>query len=237
MIKHNCQNCIYKHEPESIRDYYLRSLQYPDLHHWNQTGFKHRYWLCENPNVSKVDGVNGSLICRPCHTYNFNETCSYFKIENAEDILPSTSEIQEPTDPIKVGDEVTIEVINTPFTTEAVTEEKQKLDENGEPLFDEESNPVMETIETEPAFTNEQDITYSYTWYKNNRKLFQKKSSELKVDTSVEATDEYYCIVTQSIENNGDGGNKTVQVKTNTVTIIVEAAEEPEEVIDDTSGN
>lgn len=201
MMNHICDKCIYKYEPESISDFYKKTLTTPDLHYWAIKEFKHRYWLCSNPKISKVDNVDESMIYKQCSSYNLNGTCTFFKVANAENILPSTSEIGEPTDPIYVGDEVTVEVTNT------ANEEAEE----------------------------EQNISYKYTWYKNGRKLFQKKSNELTIDTSVEATDTYYCIVTQSIENNGDGGVKTVDVKTNEITVTIEAAEEDDDTTEDTT--
>lgn len=217
-----CSNCIYKNEPTSIRDFYLKTLEMPNLKHWGDQAFRHHYWLCGNPNIAKTDCLNNSVIFKPCISHNLNGGCDFFKTENAIDILPSIVEIEEPTETIYMGDEVFLEVTDTPFTTPAVTEEKQKVDIDGISMVDEEGNPIMEEIIIEPEFINEQEISFKYQWYKNGRKLFSKKAKKLKLDTSIDSVDEYYCAVTQNIYNNGDGGLKTVTVETNKVEITVE---------------
>lgn len=202
MIKHICDNCIYKTVPESIRDYYVKTLKMPNLNHWGEKEFKHYYWLCKNENVGRVDGVNNSIIHKPCIEYNKHSNCIYFRTSDAEDILPSTVELVVENDTVKIDDECVITVKITPYTKTAT--------------------------EKEDEFINDQDITYIYTWYKNGRKLFQKKSNTLTVDTSEEAVDEYYCVVTQQINNNGDGGNKLIDVISDSVIITVELKTESE---------
>ena len=187
-MDHICDRCIYKKEPESIRDYYLKTFTMPDLMHWNEDGFKHRYWLCSNPNVSKVDSTNNSIIYRPCQSYNFHGNCTYFKAENAIDIVPAGIALSASATEIKTGETCTLTITAT------------------EPL--------------------DEEISYTYNWYKNGRKQFAKKSTELTITPTEEAVDEYYCIVTQSIVNNGDGGIKTTKVKSNSVIITVTLPEE-----------
>lgn len=243
MIKHLCQNCIYKVEPTSIKDYFLKSLSMPKLKHWGDKEFKHLFWLCSNPDVSKVDHTEEHIIHKPCVEYNFNGNCTFFRSPDAEDIIPSLIEMKilkdnEPTteETFFVNEDVFLEITMKPFETETITEEreveKQKTDIDGLPLFDEEGNPVMgtvtETVIIEPSVKNDQNISYSYIWYKNGRKLFQRKSNTFKINTSSASTDEYYCVVVQAIENNGDGGNKVVETKSDTITVIIE--ELPEEV-------
>lgn len=202
MIKHICNNCIYKTAPESIRDFYIKTLKMPNLNHWGESEFEHYYWLCKNENVAKIDGVNNSVIHKPCIEYNKHSNCTYFRTSNAEDILPSTVELEVENSTVKIGDECVITVKVTPYTKPAT--------------------------ETEEEVINTQDIKYIYTWYKNGRKLFLKKSNILSVDTSEEAVDEYYCVVTQQITDNGDGGNKTITVNSAPIVITVELKEETE---------
>lgn len=187
-MDHICDRCIYKKEPESIRDYYLKTFTMPDLMHWNEDGFKHRYWLCSNSNVSKIDSTNNSIIYRTCQSYNFHGNCTYFKSENAIDIIPAKISLSASATEIKAGE-----------TT------------------------VLTITVTEPE---DEELSYTYTWYKNGRKQFSKKSAELKITSTEEAVDEYYCIVTQSIINNGDGGIKTEKIKSNPVVITVTLSEE-----------
>jgi hypothetical protein len=233
MIEHICENCIYKYEPKSVRDYYEKAYFIPqDLSKWNNTVFKHRFWLCGNPHIARINKVNNSIVYKPCIEYNFNGNCTFFKKDNAIDILPSTVSISEPTEPIYMGDKAELEVIVTPFTTPAITETKteKRIDENGDPILDDDGNEIYDTVtvEIESEFVNDQEINCSYIWYKNGRKLYQKKSPKLLIDTSTEAVDEYYCKVVQSIADNGDGGNKTVEVNSNTVVITVNLKEDTE---------
>ena len=261
MISHICSKCIHKVEPTSIRDYWLKSLQSPCLRFWGQEEFKHLYWLCSNPNVAEVDHVEHHIIHKPCNEYNFNGNCTFFRTADAIDILPSTIEIEykkvipeedvteedtenetaetlsEETpeeDVLRVGDTVEISTKITPFTTPAVTEERQKLDIDGVPMVDEEGNPIMETVEIEPEFVNDQDISYKYQWYKNGRKLFQKKADTLSITLKEEGTEEYFCEITQYIEANGDGGTKVAVAKSNVIELKIEAALPPEEPTEDT---
>lgn len=227
-MEHICENCIYKYEPTSVDDYYKKTLTMPaHFCKWGQEYYKHWFWLCSNENVGDKDNTDNSIIYRNCREYNINGGCIFFKTPNAIDILPSTVSIAGPTEPLTVGDEATITVTVTPYSTDAVTEERQKLDIDGQPLFDENENPIMETVILEEAFVNDQDISYTYQWYKNGRKLFSKKSNVLELDTTKPSVDEYFCEVIQSIVNNGDGGLKMVSVKSDAVIVTVEAAEEP----------
>lgn len=260
MIEHLCQNCIYKVEPTSIRDYFLKTMNTPCLAKWGLPEFKHLYWLCSNPNVALVDHTEPHTLHKSCVEYNFHGNCTYYRQADAEDIIPSTVEIKyekvieeedndtvtsddttgdtndttndttEEPEEIYVGDKLKFIATPVPFKKEAVTEERQKLDIDGEPLFDDDGNPVMETVVLEPEWINDQEITYKYQWYKNGRKLFTKKSAEIEIKMTEETEDEYYCIIEQSLINNGDGGVKTAEAKSNILSIKVEPKlEEPEE--------
>lgn len=200
MINHICDNCIHKVEPTSIRDFYVKTYKMPDMKHWGESDFKHFYWLCKSQNIAKVDGVNGVIIHKLCIDYNKHSNCTYFRSENAEDILPSAVEIIASKNEVEIDDDLELSVRITPYTIPA-TEDKEE-------------------------FVNKQEINYSYIWYKNGRKLFKKRSNILKVDTKNESIDEYYCIVEQTIKNNGDGGKKEIEVETNKIIITVNAKSE-----------
>lgn len=80
---------------------------------------------------------------------------------------------------------------------------------------------TVSIVEDTTSTDEKQDITYKYQWYKNGRKLYAKTKTTLEISTDEESADEYYCEVTQAIENNGDGGEKKIVVKTNTVKVTV----------------
>lgn len=207
MINHICDKCIHKIEPTSIKDYYIKTCEIPDMRHWGESEFKHLYWLCDSVGVARIDGVNGSIIHKLCREYNKHSNCTYFRTEDAEDILPSSVEVIANKTEVNVDDELELNVKITPFTISAT--------------------------EITPEIVNTQDINYSYSWYKNGRKLFTKKSNVLKVNTKIASVDEYYCVVEQVINNNGDGGIKTSTVASNKITIIVNKKEdEPTEPLE-----
>lgn len=158
-------------------------------------------------------------------------------IEPTDPVDPPTDPTDPPTDPtepeeepIYVDDKYQLTITVTPYSEPAETEDVQKTDIDGEPMFDDEGNPVMETVEVKPEFINPQEISCKYQWYKNGRKLWKEKEPVLILDTSKPSSDEYSCEVTQSIEDNGDGGDKVFSSMTDTILIeVVEKEEEPEE--------
>lgn len=227
-MKHECTNCKYIFIPSSMKEYYEKTLTIPD----NPRDFykdikKHFFYLCSNPLVAKTDHTNNSLIMTPCRNKNFNGECHYYREENAEDILPSTIKIKADKTEFEYEEEGSIEVEITPYTEPAVTEEVQKTDIDGELMFDEEGNPVMETIEIKPEFMNDQQIDYSYQWYIDGRKLWKEKEAILNIDSTNPGTYRLKCNVIQNLKDNGDGGNKVYNSFTEEVLITVK--EEPEE--------
>src|SRR3546814_925630 len=59
-------------------------------------------------------------------------------------VTAANAQDTEEPDPPETTDEANGAIV----TREATTEERQVLDENGDPLLDEEGNPVMETVTT-----------------------------------------------------------------------------------------
>lgn len=228
-----CEKCIHCYRPKSIKDFFDKTMKMPDISKWGVDVFKHLFWLCDTEPVSEKVHTNGSMLMKQCIEQNFHGNCESFRAADAEDIVPSSVSITEPTEEIREGDEVSLTVTVTPATIPAVTEEKtvtieeELVDENGGLILDENGNPqyikkdVTETVVVVPEHENDQNITYKYQWYKNGRKLFKEQKSTITVDTSSAATDVYKCEVFQCIANNGDGGNKTATVSSNDVTIIV----------------
>lgn len=232
-MKRLCDHCIHCYKPESIKDFFDKTMKMPNMHKWGVDVFKHLFWLCNCDEVSKRIHTNDSMLMEQCIEQNIDGNCEYFKTSNAEDIIPSLVSIEEPTEKIREGDEASLEVTITPATIPAVTEEKITyveeplknengglvLDENGQPQYV--SVPKTETVVIVPEHENDQDITYKYQWYRNGRKLFKETKSTIKLDTTVASEDVYKCEVSQYITNNGDGGVKTVVVSTNEITISV----------------
>lgn len=238
-MKHNCLKCKYLYKPESMYDYYKKTFTLPEHPcDWGKDYKQQFFFLCSSPNIAETDHTNESVIMTPCRNKNFNGECHYYREENAEDILPSAIEIkseiqaediedsEEPV--IHVDDIVKLSVEITPYTEPEETEERQKLDIDGEPMTDEDGNPVMETVVIKPEFINEQDIEYFYQWYKNGRKLWKETKPEMFADTSEPGTNDYFCEVIQKLKDNGDGGDKTFSSRTVILTILVEPKEEPE---------
>ena len=196
-----CDKCIHCYKPTSVKDYFDKTMKMPDLHKWGIDVFKHLFWLCDSDCVSKRIHTNDSMIMKPCIEQNIDGNCESFKTSDAINIIPSTVSIEEPAEPIHKDDKVSLTVTVTPATIPAVMEDDTVI---------------------VPEHENDQDITYSYQWYRNGRKLFQEKKSTLTIDTSEVSVDTYKCEVSQFITNNGDGGVKHVDVMTNEVTITVE---------------
>ena len=231
-----CDNCIFCYKPTSIKDFFDKTLTMPNLREWGVDVFKHKFWLCSNTTVSKVDHSNNSLIYKPCIAQNFRGVCEHFKTQDAEDIIPSSIEIT-PSEPLPekiktntvVVLESTVTPANIPAVTKEVTVEKEVpvTDNNGNPLYDNNNEPITQIIEvTEtvivvPEHENDQDIHYSYLWYKNGRKLFKETKSTITVDTSNEEVAVYTCELIQSIKQNGDGGKKTASVFSNEITLDI----------------
>ena len=230
-MKAVCDKCIYCYKPQSVCDYYKKTLKMPDLHFWGSPDFKHRFYLCSNENVAKIDHTNESTIYAVCEKENFHGNCAFYRNPNAEDIEFSTVEITASANRVKVGDSVDLEVTVHPFTKPAVTEEVTKIvnkpavDELGDPLYDELGEPIMvpeeqtETVVVEEEYVNQQDITYKYTWYKNGRKIYHNSKPTITVTASEAAINEYYCVVNQSIKQNGDGGIKSVDINSEVVSV------------------
>jgi len=231
-----CDNCIYCYKPTSIKDYFDKTLTMPNLCEWGVDVFKHKFWLCSNPTVSKVDHSNDSLIYKPCIAQNFRGVCEYFKIQGAEDIIPSSIEITsaEPIpEKIKTGTEIILEATvipaNIPAVTKEVTVEKEVpvTDDKGNPLYDDNNMPitevkeVTETVIVVPEHENDQNIHYTYLWYKNGRKLYKETKPTITVDTSEEEVAFYTCELIQNIKQNGDGGQKSASVFSNEISLNI----------------
>lgn len=241
-MKHTCDKCMYKTIPTSMHDYFVKTFTLPEKpEDWGKDYRKQMFYLCSAPGIAVIDHTNESLIYGKCRENNFNGECHYYREEHAEDIIPSTIKInsekiaEESEEPIYVGDEVKISITMEPFTRPAVTEERQKLDIDGQPMFDEEGNPFMETVELEPEFVNPQEIKYVYQWYKNDRKLWKEKDAELIVKAKEAGTESYHCVVTQSLEDNGDGGHKEFCSLSDIVDLVIE--EKPEEIPEEENGD
>lgn len=231
-----CDNCIFCYKPTSIKDFFDKTLTMPNLREWGVDVFKHKFWLCSNTTVSKVDHSNNSLIYKPCIAQNFRGVCEYFKTQGAEDIIPSSIEITS-TEPIpekiKTGTEIILEATvtpaNIPAVTKEVTIEKEVpvTDDKGNPLYDDNNMPitevkeVTETVIVVPEHENDQDIHYTYLWYKNGRKLFKETKSNITVDTSEEEIAIYTCELIQNIKQNGDGGQKSASVFSNEISLNI----------------
>ena len=232
-MKKLCDHCIHCYKPESIKDFFDKTMKMPDMCKWGVDVFKHLFWLCDCDDVSKRIHTNDSIIMKRCIEQNIDGNCECFKTSNAEDIIPSFVSIPEPTSEIREGDEVSLEVAITPATIPAVTEEQtvyveeELVDENGGLILDENGKiqyktvPKTEVVVIVPEHENDQDITYKYQWYRNGRKLFKETKSAIKLDTTVASEDIYECEVSQYITNNGDGGNKSAITMTNAITIKV----------------
>ena len=232
-MKKLCDHCIHCYKPESIKDFFDKTMKMPDMCKWGVDVFKHLFWLCDCDEVSKRIHTNDSMLMEQCIKQNIDGNCEYFKTHNAKDIIPSLVSIENPTEEIREGDEISLEVTVTPATIPAVTEEQtiyieeEIVDENGGLVLDENGQPQYRNIEkTEtvvivPEHENDQDITYKYQWYKDGRKLFKETKSTIKLDTSAASENVYKCEVSQYITNNGDGGTKSAVVSSNEVTIKV----------------
>ena len=231
-----CDNCIYCYKPSTVKDFFDKTLTPPNLCKWGKDIFKHEFWLCGSPEVSKIDHTNNSLVYKVCETVNKRGNCEHFRTGNAEDIIPSSVEVTT-TEPIpekiKTDTELILETVITPATIPAVTEEVTVekevpvTDSNGNPLYDDNNQPiteikeVTETIIVVPEHENDQDISYKYQWYKNGRKLFNETKSTLNVDTTEEEVAVYSCELIQDIKQNGDGGVKHASVMSNEVTVNI----------------
>jgi len=232
-MKKLCDHCIHCYKPESIKDFFDKTMKMPDCHKWGVDVFKHLFWLCNCDEVSKRIHTNDSMLMEQCINQNIDGNCEFFKTSNAEDIVPSLVSITEPTEEIRVGDDATLEVTITPATIPAVTEEQkvvveeELVDENGGLILDENGQvqyinvEKTETVIIVPEHPNDQDITYKYQWYRNGRKLFKETKSTITLDTTAASEDVYKCEVSQYIKNNGDGGIKSAVVSSNEVTINV----------------
>ena len=228
-----CDNCIHCYKPTSIKDFFDKTMKMPDIHKWGVDVFKHLFWLCDCDDVSKRIHTNNSMLMKQCIEENIDGNCECFRTSNAEDIIPSLVSISEPTEEIREGDEIQLSVTITPATIPAVTEEQtvyveeELKDENGGLILDEngqiqyQSVAKTEIVIVVPEHENDQDISYKYQWYKNGRKLFNETKSTITSDTSKADVSEYYCSVSQFIQNNGDGGVKEAVVQSNSVTIEV----------------
>lgn len=223
-MKHFCKDCIFQTEATSIYDFYKKTLKTPDLKYWKLQDFEHKNWLCSNPNICKTDHTNNSLIYALCENINFHGNCIHFLAQNAISIEPSTVELISEKTELKINEEASLSVQITPFTLPAVTETKIN-EETGE----------EETVIIEPEYVTKQVLKYKYQWYKNGRKLYKETSDKIVLDTSKESKDEYCCSVTQTLDNNGDGGRKSVTTNTETVIINVSVEDEnlPEEAPED----
>ena len=232
-MKKLCDKCIYCYKPESIKDFFDKTMKMPDCHKWGVDVFKHLFWLCNCDEVSKRIHTNDSMLMEQCIEQNIDGNCEWFKTSDAENIVPSLVSIEAPTEEIREGDKVSLTVTITPATIPAVTEEQtitveeELKDENGGLILDENGKPKYVNVEKTitvvvvPEHINDQDITYKYQWYKNGRKLFKETKATIELDTSVASEDVYKCVVSQYIANNGDGGIKSAVVSSNEVTIDV----------------
>lgn len=232
-MKKLCDHCIHCYKPESIKDFFDKTMKMPDMHKWGVDVFKHLFWLCDCDDVSKRIHTNDSMLMKQCIDENIDGNCECFRAPNAEDIVPSIVEIAEPIEDIRQGDKATLHVIVTPATIPAVTEEKiiyieePLKDENGGLILDEYgqpryvNTPKTETVVIVPEHENDQDISYKYQWYRNGRKLFKEQSPTLNLDTTVASEDIYKCEVSQFITNNGDGGVKRTVISSQEVTVKV----------------
>lgn len=228
-----CDNCVHCYKPTSIKDYFDKTLTMPDIHKWGIDVFKHQFWLCSSESIAHKDHSDGSLIMKPCYKNNFHGYCDFFKTSNSEDIKPSSISIEPPKEEIRQGDKVSLSVIITPCTIPAVikevpvTVEVELRDENGGLILDEKGSPKyiteehLESVIVIPEHENDQNITYLYQWYKNNRKLYKENNNSILIDTSAGTTDVYKCEVKQFINENGDGGIKSAAIFTNEVTLDV----------------
>jgi len=84
-------------------------------------------------------------------------------------------------------------------------------------------NPIISVTANAP-----EDGILSYQWYSNTSAstingmiITGATNSSYSVPTSVAGTYYYYVIVTNTIPDNGDGGQKTASVTSNTITLIV----------------
>jgi len=232
-----CDYCIHCYKPINIKDFFDKTLTPPNLCKWGKDIFKHEFWLCGSPDVSKTDHTNNTLIYKVCESVNKRGNCDFFRTSDAEDIIPSSVEIESSSEPIpekiKTGTEIVLETLITPATIPAVTEEVvvekevPVTDSEGNPLYDSNNQPIMETKEVPetiiivPEHENDQDIHYSYQWYKNGRKLFRETKSTISVDTSEEEVAVYTCELIQDIKQNGDGGKKHASVMSNEVVLNI----------------
>lgn len=223
MHEQYCKDCKYKFKANSLREYSIKTDgSFPSETNWNSPENEHKWWLCSNPSISQLIHTDGTIYCKKCIDVNTYGDCTYFTSENAVDIIPSSVDIIKEHTEIGVGSECKLEVTITPFSKPAITEEKPLLDENGEPVINEETGlQEYETIIIEPEFINNQDISYKYQWYKDGRKLYNEISNTISVNTETESDSIYYCRVTQTIPNNYDGGNKSFTSDTNAVNIVV----------------
>ena len=232
-MKKLCDHCIHCYKPESIKDFFDKTMKMPDMHKWGVDVFKHLFWLCDCDEVSKRIHTNNSMLMEQCIKQNIDGNCEYFRTSNAENIIPSSVEILPPNQIIRIGDKVELDVIITLALIPAVTEEVKfveeveitdengglVLDENGQPTY--ETREVTKTVVVVPEHSNDQDITYKYQWYKNGRKLYKETHQSIEVDTTTSSENVYKCEVSQYITNNGDGGTKSAVVSSNEVTVKV----------------
>ena len=238
-MKKLCDHCIHCYKPESIKDFFDKTMKMPDMCKWGVDVFKHLFWLCNCDEVSKRIHTNDSMLMEQCINQNIDGNCEFFKTSDAENIVPSLVSITEPTEEIRVGDDAKLEVTITPATIPAVTEEQkvvveeELVDENGGLILDENGQvqyvnvEKTETVIIVPEHPNDQDITYKYQWYRNGRKLFKETKSTIKLDTTAASENVYKCEVSQCITNNGDGGTKSAVVSSNEITIKVTGVNHP----------
>lgn len=232
-MKKLCDKCVYCYKPESIKDFFDKTMKMPDMCKWGVDVFKHLFWLCNCDEVSKRIHTNNSMLMEQCIEQNVDGNCEYFKTADAINIVPSLISVEAPTEEIREGDKVSLTVTVTPANIPAVTEEQTItveeelknenggliLDENGQPQYVNVDKTV--TVVVIPEHPNDQDITYKYQWYRNGRKLFKETKSTIELDTTTASEDVYKCEVSQYIANNGDGGIKSAVVSSNDVTINV----------------
>lgn len=245
---HTCNNCKHRYIPESPYDFFEKTFDIPDMCKWGDKNYEPDFWLCDSLDVSKLNYSSNKLIMKKCITQNFYGTCPYFKTENAIDINDKDVFIDSDNIDCFVDDEVELKVSiketdssnATEDTTSDTTEGSVENITNEIDFNNESENTTYENnnvIEDEDGKTNnlpdeketsgggekteEPVIIFKYQWYKNGRKLFNKKKDSIIINTKKESSDEYYCAVTESIEDNGDGGTKVITVNTNTVIVTI----------------
>lgn len=242
-MNHSCINCKYIYEPTSIGDFYNNTLRIPDSD-WSDPVLNHLYWLCQNTNNSPINFVNGKPVLRECEDFNSYGTCPFFETSDAENIKPISFSIKEPESAIYEGDEVILSALpepvpvpeNKPDVIEPDTPVTKETPLDGESSTEPDS-PTDPQIDPEPEpepepFPPAQILSFKYQWYKDGRKLFKEKSPNLSVDTKKIGVSYYHCIITEYMSDNGDGGIKNANVKTNSIEINVleKVTPEPEPI-------